>query len=340
MAQGLRDAATAFAKAVKHIFKDLSLQRMMAYQDDVVNYESTTLSSHLDMQHKIYDILEENQLVVNPVKTHLNYRTHKILGHVLNAEGRRADPGLAQVAREYIPALATVIAPIQKLAKKGVDINEEWNKNDECEQSFVNLKHILTTAPVLLIPDLPKPFTLHTDACRVGRGLGAVLRRKKNRNGILQPVAYWSRQLSLAERRYSTTELECTALHDAILHWRIYLSLGVPFDAVVDHYALVYMVTRVGGDVHHRLTRLCLELQGYTFRVTHRAGKEHLDADAVSRLLRHGEVAYVHTADNLRDDIGPLTNEDNEILSREFPDDKVWTANVIDTYRKERPCDN
>jgi hypothetical protein len=98
------------------------------------------------------------------------------------------------------------------------------------------------------------------------------------------------------------------------------------------------MVTKIGGDVHHRLARLCLDLQGYTFEVQHRAGKLHLDADAVSRLLRKGEVAYVNNADDLRDDIGPLTDLDKEILAREFPDfrDSDFLIKTIEEYRERR----
>ena len=76
---------------------------------------------------------------------------------------------------------------------------------------------------------------------------------QKDEDGMDHPVAYWSRGLQPAERNHSATELECTAMHDAILHWQVYLQNAVPFDAVTDHYALVYMVTKVGGDPHHRL---------------------------------------------------------------------------------------
>jgi hypothetical protein len=42
--------------------------------------------------------------------------------------------------------------------------------------------------------------------------------------------------------------------------------------------------------------------------------RKHMDADAVSRLLQYGEVAYINTAGELRDDFGPLSEEDKEIL--------------------------
>jgi hypothetical protein len=123
-----------------------------------------------------------------------------------------------------------------------------------------------------------------------------------------------------------------------MMHWKIYLGINVEFDAIVDHYALVYMVTKVGGDVHGRLTRLCLDLQGFTFRVIHRSGALHLDADAVSRLLRKDEIAYVNTADDLRDDFGPLTADDRDIIQREYPHsgDQDYLIKVINEFREER----
>ena len=108
--------------------------------------------------------------------------------------------GLALVVREYIPALADIIAPIQALMKKGVDIVAEWRDHIHGE-SFRILQVALTSAPILRLPDLFKPFSVHLDACRVGRGLAAVL-MQKDEDGVDHPVAYWSRGLQPAERSH------------------------------------------------------------------------------------------------------------------------------------------
>ena len=76
---------------------------------------------------------------------------------------------------------------------------------------------------------------------------------------------------------------------------------------ITDHYALVYLVVKMDGDVHGRMSRMITDLQGFTFNVTHRSGKIHLDADAISRLLQIDEDPYINNADDLRDDLGPLT---------------------------------
>ena len=340
MAQGLKNAATFWARIIGEAFEHMRNMQLFVYQDDVVNHDSNSLRRHLDTQRNIYCNLRRHDLVFKPTKAHLNYRQMKILGHMLSRDGRRPDPsltkaiieldapttltdvrkllGLAQVAREYIHGLSQLVEPIQRLVTKNVlDIKAAWEADPTCDIALEQLKRVLTSAPVLMIADPLKPFRVHVDASKTGHGIGAIL-LQMNDNGQWQPVAYWSRTLTSAERRYSATELECTALHNSILHWHNYLSVGAPFEVVVDHYALVYMVTKPAGDTYGRLARLCLDIQSYTFTIIHRSGALHLDADGVSRLLRKNEVAYVYTADDLRDDIGPLTPEERAYLRREY----------------------
>ena len=157
---------------------------------------------------------------------HINYTTQRVLGYIVSKEGRRVDPslvdainklappktlqaiqsllGLAQVAREYIPAMATVIAPLQALSMKGIDVEAEW-RDDYHVVALRNLKAILTNAPVLLIPDMSKKFRIHVDCCRVGRGCGAILLQENNQ-GAWQPVAYWSRQRTNSGREEAISD--------------------------------------------------------------------------------------------------------------------------------------
>ena len=62
------------------------------------------------------------------------------------------------------------LQPITSLKKKGKKF--DWNHN--CEESYKNLKTLLTSAPILRIADPNnKEFVLCTDACN--DGLGGVL---------------------------------------------------------------------------------------------------------------------------------------------------------------------
>ena len=81
-----------------------------------------------------------------------------------------------------------------------------------------------------------KKFRVYKDACRVGRGIGAILLQldeniaAAGKKEVWLPIAYWSRTLTKEERRYSATELECAGLHDSLIHWRVYLQNGLPFE--------------------------------------------------------------------------------------------------------------
>ena len=365
MGQGLKNAANFFARIVHEMFSSLQVdgKAMSVYQDDVCNY-SDDLMEHLDLQQEIYDIMEDNTLVFKTIKGHLNYSTQRILGHIMSKEGRAPDPtlistinnlakpttleavrsclGLAQVAREYVHNLADVIAPIQQLARKGVDIEKDWGPDQD--EAFANLKRVITTAPVLALPNLMKKFRVHVDACRIGRGIGAILLQVDDnivltqKKEVWQPIAYWSRALSKEERRYSATELECTGLHDSLIHWRVYLQNGIPFEVIVDHYALVYMVTKMSGSEGNlRLHNLCLGVQGFTFSVIHRKGALHLDADAVSRLFHKDEVAYVFTEEDLRDDMSPLTEQEKKMLTDKWGNqDSLQIQEIIARHQMEQ----
>jgi hypothetical protein len=79
------------------------------------------------------------------------------------------------------------------------------------------------------------------------------------------------------------------------------------------------MVTKMSDKMGNlRLHSLCLTLQEFTFQVIHRKGALHLDVDAVSRLFRKDEVAYVFQEVDLRDDMDPLTDKEKAILTSKW----------------------
>ena len=133
-----------------------------------------------------------------------------------------------------------------------------------------------------------KPFIIHTDACKVGRGLGAVLLKQSFKNDW-RPVAYYSNKLTEVERAHSATELEAMSLVMAIRHWAPYLRIA-KFTAVVDHHALIFLITKPAKTNNGRILHWISDLLEFHFDVVHRAGKLHLDADAVSRLLNYNDM--------------------------------------------------
>jgi hypothetical protein len=54
--------------------------------------------------------------------------------------------------------------PMTKLLEKVAKFN--WSP--QCEEAFLTLKKLLTTAPVLAQPDTKKPFNVYCDASGIG----------------------------------------------------------------------------------------------------------------------------------------------------------------------------
>ena len=98
--------------------------------------------------------------------------------------------------------------------------------------SFEALKRALISAPILVLLDFSKPFTIETDASSTG--VGAVLSQDNH------PVAYISKALGPKTQALSTYEKECMALIWAVTKWKSYLQ-HQEFNIVTDHKSLIHL---------------------------------------------------------------------------------------------------
>lgn len=80
---------------------------------------------------------------------------------------------------------------------------------------------------------------------------------------------------------YSTTEKEAYAIVYATRHFRVYL-LGRQFKLVTDHKALTWLHSM---EPKGRLARWIMDLQEFQFTTEHKPGRQHTNADALSRLM-------------------------------------------------------
>ncbi|KAL9970389.1 hypothetical protein ACROYT_G022754 [Oculina patagonica] len=187
--------------------------------------------------------------------------------------------------RRFISGFSIIAEPLYKLCRKGVQF--DWQQ--EQQTAFEELKHRLVSAPVLAYPDFSSDagtFILDTDASQQ-LGIGAVLSQLQP-DGAERAIAYGSRSLNDHEKNYCATRLEMLALVTYIDHFRYYL-LGRRFRVRTDHHSLTWLMSfkEPQGQVARWLERL----QEYDYEVTYRPGKQHCNADALSRRPRrnHGE---------------------------------------------------
>jgi hypothetical protein len=115
------------------------------------------------------------------------------------------------------------------------------------------------------------------------------------------------------------------------------LKNSTTFDVVTDHYALVYLVTKPIRDSNGRLMRYIMNIQNYSFNLIHRKGGAHLDADAVSRLLRYDdEMLRILDRDRLVE-AGVVTSKDYAELEE---DGHLMLYPGIDTKTMEQMLDD
>jgi hypothetical protein len=176
--------------------------------------------------------------------------------------------GLAGYYRRFIEEFSKISKPMTELLEK--DKKFKWTS--ACEASFQKLKKRLTTAPILVMPDMGKPFSIYCDAS--SQGLGCVLMQ----DGHM--VAYASRQLRKHEAHYPIHDLELAAVVHALKIWRHYL-MGKRCDLYTDHKSLKYIFTQLNLNLRQR--RWLELIKDYDLGINYHPGKANVVASALSR---------------------------------------------------------
>jgi hypothetical protein len=292
VAFGLCNGPAYFSQIMHNILGDLEF--VANFFDDTIIF-SKNEQEHLKHLKIVFQRLRDNNITLNPEKCNLFKKEIKVLGHIITENGIMPDPdlikaiverkeptnlkelqsflGLTNVFRRFIKNYATVAAPLHSLVNK--DTSYVWTHL--CQKAFDELKKLITSYPVLRLPDFNKPFILKTDSSLIAKG--AVLCQLDN-EGREYVIAYASQLNKKHELNYSVSELECIAIVWAVNYFRKYLYQR-KFRIETDHLALKWLLTLKNPNA--RLTRWSVLLQTFDFEVVHRAGKKLGDADALSR---------------------------------------------------------
>ena len=85
--------------------------------------------------------------------------------------------------------------------------------SEACESAFSQVKDILCGQPVLRAPDFTRSFALAVDASQAR--VGTVLMQPDDHQ-VNQPVCYFSKKFTPAQRNYSVIEQELLAILSAL----------------------------------------------------------------------------------------------------------------------------
>jgi hypothetical protein len=314
---GLKNATSTFTRTMFEVFKDLGDKFLKVFVDDL-NVHSENWEDHLQHLGAVFSKLKEVNLKLNPGKCCFAAKSIVFLGHVVSREGTKPDPGkidavlrfptpktvtnvrsflgLTGYYRKYIRAYSRMAGPLFELTKK--DVMFVWDQN--CQRAFDDMKRALMGAPILVRPDFKGSFCLDVDWST--KGVSAILSQKEGR--FERVIAYASKALTVAQRKFHPMEGECYALIWGILHFRQYLH-RTHFTLRTDHKPLEWLATVL--DAHGKRGRWIDMLQDFSFKIVHRPGMRHANANALSR----NPVGQATNDDDFRQEIQDDPNIQN-----------------------------
>ncbi|GFR97974.1 Pol polyprotein [Elysia marginata] len=144
-------------------------------------------------------------------------------------------------------------------------------------EAFSSRKTALVNATMLTHPAHGAPIALTSDASDIA--VSAVLEQLSN--GSWQPLAFFSKQLRPAEKKYSTFDRELLGLYLAVKHFRYFLE-GRRFAMFTDHKPLVGAMLKLSDLWTARQQRHLAHISEFSTDIRHISGNANVVADCLS----------------------------------------------------------
>ncbi|UYV65543.1 hypothetical protein LAZ67_3004647 [Cordylochernes scorpioides] len=252
MSFGLCNAAQTFQRLINEVLQGLDFA--YAYIDDVL-IASDSENQHVSHLQQLFGRLRDYGLAINETKCTFGQPSVKFLGFIITNAGISPDPQRVQAIKD-IPIPDTVgklrrflgmlnfyrrCLPNAASTQAALHAMVEGRKNASCQwtptalQAFDQCKFQLANAALLHHPFPEAPLCLTVDA--LDFAVGAALHQQVGNN--FQPIAFFSRKLDAAQRKYSAYDRELLAVYLAIKHFRNLLE-GRQFPVYTDHKPLTY----------------------------------------------------------------------------------------------------
>ena len=306
MAMGLCNAPATFQRAVQLVFRGMLWKEILTYLDDL-NVIGTSFRNHLNNLVMSFDRLREYCLKLKPRKCIFFQKEVPFLGKLATTKGIAIDPskvkaittwpeptcrkevesflGFANYHRNHIKDYAAMAGPLYQLTGP----KAEFHWDDIHQEAFDALKEALTCAPVLAYPNSRDIFILDTDASDTA--IGAELLQFQE--GEERVISYGSFSLLPSQRNYCTTKKELLAVLRFTREYRHYL-LGRKFLIRTDHSSLTWLMRFRNAE--GMLARWLEELNQYDMVIQHRPGKQHANADSLSRIPQSEDFCNCYEA--------------------------------------------
>ena len=295
---GIASAPAIFQRTMENLLQ--GVPQVCVYIDDIL-VTGSSMEEHLHHLDEVLSRLERAGMRLKDGKCVFLMPEVEYLGHRISSQGLQPleskvraiseapSPknvaqlqsflGLVNYYGKFLANSSTVLAPLYKLLKKA----EPWKWGKDQEAAFQEIKNALKSSKLLVHFDASKPLVLSCDASSYG--VGAVLSHRMS-DGTERPIAFSSRTLTPAERKYSQLDKEALAIVFGVKRFHQYL-YGRQFVIISDHKPLMHIFNTskaIPNMASARIQRWAITLSAYTYTINYKSGKEHANADAMSRL--------------------------------------------------------
>ena len=281
---GLASAPMTFQRIINGIFSNVSFTK--CYMDDILVHSSSE-QEHCAHLEKVFLLLKENGLTINPEKC--NFMIHKVnfLGYEISGtsirpsarnleslkrlptptskKGIRSILGSLNFFRNMIPSLSQKLEPISSILAN----DSEFSWLTEHQLIINEIVDCLIKKASLFQPDYNSPFVVYTDASDLG--VGSVILQGDNLIGC------FSKKLNSAEKNYTVTEKEALSIVLTLQYYRPLL-FGREIIIYSDHSNLQFE-----NYTSARIVRYKLFIQEFNPRIVYIPGNQNQLADSLSR---------------------------------------------------------
>uniref|UniRef100_A0A1X7UAF9 Reverse transcriptase/retrotransposon-derived protein RNase H-like domain-containing protein n=1 Tax=Amphimedon queenslandica TaxID=400682 RepID=A0A1X7UAF9_AMPQE len=241
----------------------------------------------------------DHGIVINPTKCQFGVSELVFLRHIVNKDGIRPLPekiealrtyprpttqqklreflGLINSYNRFVPNLASLLSPLYKYLSKEYKNTKEIVWTDDSIAAFEAAKTALADATLLAHPKHDAPLSIATDASVVATG--AVLQQWVDSSW--QPLAFFSKKLQPAERKYSTFDRKLLGINLAIRHFRHFVE-GRQFHVLTDHKPLTFLPSCQSRRHSPRQIRHLDYILQFMSDICHIRGSDKAVADALS----------------------------------------------------------
>ena len=204
--------------------------------------------------------------------------------------------GLINFYHSFIPDAAQLLSPLTSMLStaRSTNSNIKLTWTNDAREAFNKSKSLLSEKTILHYSDPHAETSVAVDASDIA--VAGVLQQRKN--GIWEPISFFSRKLNNAQKKYSTFSKELLAIYLSLKHFRHFVE-GSTFYILTDHQPILRALHKKSARDLPREERWLEFISIFTTDIRHIKGSHNIVADALSRHLDNVKEQPTETVSSL-----------------------------------------